>query len=172
MRVSISRLRRQAAGVIAVLALCAGPAAADDPDFIAVSVGAFDVNDDETTAEARLEYRSDWRWWMFKPFGGVMGNADGGGYVYAGVLIDLFFGNRIVVTPSFAPGAYIEGDSKDLGSVLEFRSQIEVSYRFDNRSRLGVALSHMSNAGIGDDNPGTENLVLTYAVPFDTLFGD
>lgn len=172
MPVSSQRPRRRSAGLIAAILLGAGPAAADDPDFLAVSLGAFDVNDDETTVEARLEYRSDWRWWMFKPFGGAMANGDGGGYVYAGVLIDLFFGRRIVVTPSFAPGAYIEGDGKDLGSVLEFRSQIEVSYRFDDRSRLGVALSHMSNAGIGDENPGTENLVLTYAVPFDALFGD
>ena len=40
----------------------------------------------------------------------------------------------------------VQGDGLDLGYGLEFRSQLEIAYRFDNRSRLGVAVSHMSNA--------------------------
>jgi hypothetical protein len=28
-----------------------------------------------------------------------------------------------------------------------------------------VALSHISNASISDNNPGTESLVLTYSIP-------
>ncbi|MBT4488902.1 MAG: acyloxyacyl hydrolase, partial [Rhodospirillaceae bacterium] len=45
-------------------------------------------------------------------------------------------------------------------------------YRFSDRSRLGVALSHISNASIGDKNPGAESLMLTYALPVRNLFGD
>ena len=145
-------------------------ARADDPDFLAFSVGAFDIGDDDTTVEGRIEYRSDRRFWLFKPFVGGMVNGDGGLYGYAGVLIDLFWGRRLVTTLSFAPGLYEEGSGKDLGHVVEFRSQIEIGYRFDNRSRLALAFSHMSNASIDDRNPGTENLVLTYAVPLDRLF--
>ncbi len=54
---------------------------------------------------------------------------------------------------------------------MEFRSQIEFAYRFDDRSRLGVAVSHMSNASLGESNPGTESAMLYYSLPFDTLFG-
>jgi len=154
------------------LALPVSSAWADDPDFIAFSAGAFDIGKDQTAAEGRLEYRSDIKLWIFKPFAGVMGTSDGGAYGYAGVLVDVFLGNRIVTTISFAPGAYAEGDGKDLGHDLEFRSQLEVAYRFDDRARLGLSISHMSNASIGDKNPGTESLMLTYALPVRGLFGD
>lgn len=146
-------------------------AAADDPDFLAFSLGGFDVNDDEDSVEARLEYRSDLKLFWFKPFSGVMVNYDSAVYGYGGLLLDLYLGRRLVVTPSFAVGAYHEGASKDLGSAIEFRSQIEVGFRFDDRSRLSLSLDHISNAGIDDKNPGTEALVLTYAVPFSVFLG-
>ena len=157
-------------GALALL-LLSQPARAADPDFIAFSAGAFDIGKDQTAAEGRLEYRSDLRLWVFKPFAGVMGTSDGSAYGYAGVLVDMFFGRRMVASLSFAPGAYATGDGKKLGHGLEFRSQLELAYRFDDRSRLGLALSHMSNASIGRKNPGTESLVLTYALPVHKLFG-
>ena len=55
---------------------------------------------------------------------------------------------------------------------LEFRSQAELSYIFDDKARLGVAVSHLSNAGIGDRNPGTEVLSLYYMVPLHSLTGN
>ena len=87
-------------------------------------------------------------------------------------LVDVFLGRRIVTTLSFAPGYYHKGASKNLGYDLEFRSQLEISYRLDDRSRLGLSISHMSNASIGDKNPGTENLMVTYAIPGRILFGN
>ena len=57
-----------------------------------------------------------------------------------------------------------------MGHTVEFRSQLEFAYRFDNRSRLGFAISHYSNASLGDANPGTESLTLYYSVPFDKIF--
>ena len=87
--------------------------------------------------------------------------------------MDLFFGRRVVITPSFAPGYYTGGNSDlDLGHELEFRSQIEFAYRFDDRSRLGLAVSHTSNASIGDNNPGSESAILYYSLPIESLFGD
>ena len=148
-----------------------GAAAADDPDFLAFSLGGFDVNDNETTAQARLEYRSDLKLLWLKPFSGVMVNYDSGVYGYGGVLLDLFLGRRVVVTPSFAVGVHEQGASKNLGAAIEFLSQIEVGFRFDDRSRLSLSFDHMSNAGIDNTNPGTEALVLTYAVPFSVVLG-
>lgn len=168
---SVDAFRVAAAAVVAASLIAWSPArAGDDPDFLAFSLGAFDVTDDETTVEGRIEYRSDLELWIFKPFAGVMAHGDAGFYGYAGVLIDIYWGRRIVTTLSFAPGLYERGDGKDLGSALEFRSQIELGYRFDDRSRLAVSFSHMSNASIDDRNPGTESLMLTYAIPFDRLF--
>ena len=166
------RLRRLGSlGVIAFFML-AQPARADDPDFIAFSAGVFDLGKNQTAAEGRLEYRSDFRLWFFKPFAGVMATPDGAAYGYAGVLVDIFFGDRSVASLSFAPGAYTKGSGKNLGHELEFRSQVELAYRFDDRARLGLALSHMSNASIGRKNPGAESLVLTYAVPLRKIFSD
>jgi len=166
------RLRRLGwLGAIAIFML-AQPARADDPDFIAFSAGVFDLGKDQTAAEGRLEYRSDFRLWFFKPFAGVMATSDGAAYGYAGVLVDIFFGDRSVASLSFAPGAYTKGSGKNLGHELEFRSQVELAYRFDDRARLGLALSHMSNASIGRKNPGAESLVLTYAVPLRKIFSD
>jgi hypothetical protein len=137
-----------------------------DPDFLSFGAGGFDIFDSWSSAAVQVEYASDRRFWIFHPIAGVMMNADAGGDAYAGVGVDLFFGSRIVVTPSFAPSFYWRGSSKDLGQALEFRSAISAAYRFDDRSRLGLEFYHLSNAGMDDRNPGTEVLLLKYSLPF------
>ncbi len=150
----------------------AAPARADgdDPPFLVFGAGYYDMNkQDNTAVDFRLEYRHGEKFWIFKPWVGVEGTSDGAFYGAAGVLIDVYFGKRVVLTPSFGAGLYAEGSGKDLGHAVEFRSQIELSYRFDDRSRLGVAFSHISNASIGDDNPGVEILNVYYSLPLDGL---
>jgi len=161
---------------LAVIAAClifgiagATSARADDPDFLSLSLGAFDTFDNKTAAEGRIEYRADRKFWIFKPFSGFMATSDKAIYGYLGVLIDFYFGRRFVITPSFAPGAWSRGDGKDLGHWIEFRSQLEFAYRFDDRSRVAVSISHMSNAGLDSTNPGEESVMLAYAVPFSKL---
>lgn len=147
--------------------------AADDPAFLSFGAGYFDFNrQKDEGAEFRLEYRSSYKLWQLKPFVAVAGATSGHGFVGAGLLMDIYFGRRFVVTPSFAPHFYVGGNDKlDLDYPLEFRSQVEFAYRFDDRSRLGLAVSHYSNAGLGDTNPGTETVTLYYSVPFATLLG-
>jgi hypothetical protein len=151
----------------------AAQASADDPDFLSFAAGAWDWNRrKDAGAEFRLEYRSDAKFWIFKPFGALAGTSTGSVLASAGVLVDVYFGRRVVVTPSFAPGYYHQGSADlDLGHELEFRSQLEVAYRFDDRSRLGLAISHYSNASIGDTNPGTESAMVYYSVPLDKITG-
>lgn len=152
--------------LVGALLVAPVPALADDPDFLTVAVGAYDlVQDNNQAAEFRAEYRSDKKIWIFKPFVGAMGTTDSAFYGYGGILVDLFFGRRWVLTPSFAAGYYEKGNGLDLGHELEFRSSIELSYRFDNRTRLGVSFYHLSNASIGSDNPGTEVLSIVYSIP-------
>ncbi len=166
-------LIRWAVAITALGAFVAAHGArADDPDFLSVGGGYFDWNRQKNTAaEFRMEYRSDQKLLIFKPLAGAMVTTDGAFYAYAGVGVDVFLGRRLVVTPSFAPGYYAEGGGLDLGYPLEFRSQIEFAYRFDDRSRLGLAISHISNASIADENPGTESAILYYSVPLPGLLG-
>ncbi len=151
----------------AIWAGAPGPTATaeDDPHFLTLAVGYYDFNDDWGAAEFRAEFRARDKFWIFKPLGGMMATSDAAFYGYAGVLVDLYFGRRIVVTPSFAAGLYADGDGKNLGQTVQFRSAIEVAYRFDNRARLGLSLYHLSNASFNDDNQGTEVLSLSYSIP-------
>ncbi|MSP89442.1 MAG: acyloxyacyl hydrolase [Alphaproteobacteria bacterium] len=153
-----------------IVAICfAGAARAqDDPAFLSVGAGVFDINDSQKAGEVRLEYRFARRFWMFKPFFGASGTTDAAAYGYGGVLIDIHFGPRWVLMPSAAFGLYRDGSGKKLGHAAEFRTGAELAYRFDNRSRLGLAFHHISNASIGEKNPGTEILSLIYSAPFDS----
>ncbi len=160
------------AATAAAIALPSAPARADDPAFLSFGVGAFDFNrQKDQGAEFRLDYRSDYKLGPFKPFLTAAGVSNGMSFFGVGVLIDVYFGKRFVVTPSFAP-TWWQGktDDLDLGHALEFRSQMEFAYRFDDRSRLGLAVSHSSNASLGDTNPGTETILVNYSVPIGKMF--
>lgn len=139
----------------------------DDPAFLSIGAGFYDFNrKKEKGAEFRLEYRSNKKIGIFKPFITGAYTSTSQGFIGAGILIDIYLGRRFVVTPSFAPHYYWGGNSKlDLGHKVEFRSQLELAYRFDNRSRLGVAISHYSNASLADQNPGTETATLYFSLP-------
>jgi len=156
--------------------LGAAPAALageDDPAFITFGAGYYDaIEQEDGAADFRLEYRHNRKLWILKPWAGIEATSDGAVYGVAGVLIDVYFGRRFVVTPSVGVGAYAKGDGGDLGSAVEFRSQIELAYRFDDRSRLGVAFGHISNAGIDDRNPGVEIVSIYYSLPIGSVFGE
>jgi hypothetical protein len=154
----------------AALGLGAAPAYAQDPSFLSVSAGYFDFNRQQRTAvEGGIQYRSDLKLWIFQPMVGVMHNSHGSTDAYAGISLDVFFGNRIVFRPSFAPSLYIKENGKDLGGTIEFRSAAELSYRFDDRSRLGIEIYHLSNAHIYKGNPGEESVTLVYSLPTTTI---
>lgn len=163
------RLRRTVThlSVFAVaLSVVTTPAIAeDDPPFVSIGAGVFDLFDDPDAAELRVEYRGGKRFWLFKPIAGAMVTTDLAVYPYAGVMTDVYFGRRFVLSPSVAAGLYFEGNGRDLGHVVEFRSGIEAAYRFDDRSRLGLSFYHISNAGLDDENSGSETLGLTYSIP-------
>ncbi|MEK9661933.1 MAG: acyloxyacyl hydrolase [Alphaproteobacteria bacterium] len=151
----------------------AAGAADDEPDFLSIGAGWYDFNDDKDAVDGRIEYRSNWKMLGFvKPWAGVEFTSDAAFYGVAGVLVDIYFGRRVVVTPSFGVGAYADGDGKDLGNTIEFRSQIELGYRFDDWSRVSLAVGHISNAGLGDSNPGTEIATIYYHMPLRNLFGE
>lgn len=158
-----ARLAAFALSTALAMPLASAPAGAQE---LAVGGGIFDVFGDDTAGEFRLEYRFAPQWWQIHPFVGATATTDGGLYGFGGLGLDIDLGTHFVVTPSLAAGLYHDGSGKDLGSPLEFRSALEFAYRFDNRSRLGVVFSHISNAGLEDENPGAESLVLMFTLPF------
>ena len=137
----------------------------NEKSFLTLGGGFYDINDNKGAAELRLEWKGSKLFWGIKPIVGAMATSDGAVYGYGGIGWDLYFGRRIVATPSFAAGAYHDGLGKDLGSTIEFRSALELAWRFDNDTRLGLMIYHLSNASISDNNPGTEVLSLGLSVP-------
>ena len=144
---------------------------ANEPEFITIAGGLFDFNrKKDEGGEFRLEYRSNQKVFGFKPFATSALATNGMTFIGGGVLIDVFFGKRLVLTPSFAPTLWFgKTDKLDLGHVVEFRSQLEAAYRFDDRSRIGLSISHYSNASLGDKNPGTESFLINYSIPFKSV---
>jgi hypothetical protein len=152
------------------LALSAGQASAqvlrtDEPDFLVVGAGGFDINDDMTAAEFDAQFRLNTRLWIFRPQVGLFATTDSAFYAYAGIYSDFHLGDSVVLSPSISVGGFHEGDGKDLGGAIEFRSAIELAYKFENQSRLGLQFGHLSNASIYDSNPGEEFLILNYSIP-------
>lgn len=142
----------------------AAPAFADD--YLVPYVGAFDVSQEDNEAVLYgIEYRFEDMYYGLRPTVGGFATTDSSVYGYAGVHWDALEWEGFYLTPNFVVGAYSEGDGKDLGHGVEFRSGIELSYDFYNEYRVGVAFNHLSNAGLGDDNPGTETLIFNYQIP-------
>ena len=61
---------------------------ADDPSFLSFGAGYYDILHDADAAEFRMEYRSKYRWWLFKPFAGMTATTNPAAFAYAGVLTD------------------------------------------------------------------------------------
>ncbi len=87
-------------------------------------------------------------------------------YVYTGIEWNVDMSEKIKFTPSFAPGLYHEGDGKDLGHVLEFKSEVQISYATSDKSSFGVSYNHVSNASLGDKNPGANSYMFNFIKNF------
>ena len=70
------------------------------------------------------------------------------------------------IIPSFTPGYYDAGNGKDLGMALEFKSQIKLSFKIFNDSKIGYSYSHISNNDWGDRNPGVDNQTISVSKIF------
>jgi lipid A 3-O-deacylase len=142
-----------------------------DPPSIGTGAGVFDIIPDrkKTNAARRAQLQGEYRFgdalWILAPFVGLMGTSAGAFYGYAGFGFDVNFGANWVLNPTIAGGYWYRGNGLNLGPWWEFRSGAELDYRFANRSRLGVAFYHISNAGLTKQNPGEEALLLVYTVP-------
>lgn len=99
------------------------------------------------------------------PITGFMITENNAGYVYTGVQAQYSIGN-LNITPSFSPGLYGEGDGKDLGHVLEFKSELQLSLDLFSNSELGFSYNHISNASLSDKNPGANSYTFNFLKKF------
>ncbi len=107
--------------------------------------------------------------WKLIPAVGYAFAANGAQFVYADLRHDFWMTDRWLLIPSFGLGSFDNGDSIDLGQRLEFRSGLELAYRFHGQYRVGAAFFHLSNGGLSERNPGTEALVMSLCIPLDKL---
>ena len=87
-------------------------------------------------------------------------------YIYTGVEWNYAIGNKLKFSPSFAPGLYHEGDGKDLGHALEFKTEVQLTYSISDSTNLGMSYNHISNASLGDKNPGANSYMFNLLKKF------
>ncbi len=101
------------------------------------------------------------------PRGAVTGLGAGlTGGLSGGVLVDVPLGS-FVFTPSFGAGT-LPTARREGAPTTEFRSQLELGYEFDNKSRFSLGYSRIVNdAAAGDPAAGTNNVFgFYYRLPF------
>jgi hypothetical protein len=99
------------------------------------------------------------------PITGALLTSDSAAYIYTGVQAQYKLG-RINFIPSFTPGLYSKGDGKDLGHILEFKSELQISVDFVSNSQLGFSYNHLSNASLGTKNPGANSYMFNFFKTF------
>ncbi|MDX2027759.1 MAG: acyloxyacyl hydrolase [Alphaproteobacteria bacterium] len=189
---SMLRMKLRFCLVLALAFFFSSPASAIEkfrqPDLISFAAGYKDFNKDEPRREAadfRLEYRwgvsllpqitSYFKSWdpyvQFHPFVGGEVTTVGQLYGLGGLAMDILIGNHGIITWSEGVGLFYGGDAFPMGSFVEFRSQVEVGWRFTNEMRLTAAISHISNAKITNRNPGAEIVSVYFHMPTSFLCG-
>ena len=143
----------------------------------------FDGSQTNQSSDLRYERRFDnslveigpesENFFYLKPFFGLETTTDSAVYILGGIYLEdnlgtLFTGedSNFEFTPSFGVGIYDDGDGKKLGNDIQFRTTFEISYELKNKNRIGISYGHISNANLGDKNPGVEILSFSYQVPF------
>lgn len=135
-------------------------------DLLSTGIGLFEFHREKhRAAQVSIEYRWGFDYKVYRPLVGLFMTSNGSLYGYGGIALDLFFNPHWYLAPSFAAGLYYKGGGKDLGYPLEFRSAIEIGYRFENHSSISAQVYHISNASLGWKNPGEESFVLIYSLP-------
>ena len=129
--------------------------------------GNFDFSDDKQSAmlfgfqHQNEDLQRDTFLGNLSPITGFLITADSAGYIYTGVQAQYKLG-ILNITPSFTPGLYHEGDGKDLGHMLEFKSEVQLSFDLSKNTELGFSYNHLSNASLGDKNPGANSYMFNF----------
>jgi hypothetical protein len=88
-----------------------------------------------------------------------------GVYAATGLAKNVNLGNKFIFVPSFSIGLYQDfKDGKEMGFPIEFKTELGFNYTIFKNSNIGLAWSHISNANLGNKNPGSDNLFIRFKV--------
>ena len=129
------------------------------------AIGIFDSEDHDNFAS--LEARLRWNWHGIRPWAGVTVVDSGAWFTGAGFIYDFTLSQHLRLTIGSGPFYYSHSSSgtDDLGLELEFYSFAEAAWEWSHGTRVGARLGHLSNAGLGRRNPGTEIFGLFVSTP-------
>ena len=142
----------------------------NNTEFI-VFTGMFDFSDDgKRSTLIGLQHQNenlnkDTFLGNLSPITGALITADNATYFYTGIQANYKLG-AMNFTPSFTPGYYNQGDGKDLGHALEFKSEVQLSIELPKDSQLGFSYNHLSNASLGSKNPGANSYMFNFTKKF------
>jgi hypothetical protein len=129
--------------------------------------GIADIRRPNTLAFGAIEARFAGNWYGLHPYAQVGFESGGSAYGSGGILYNLLLPGRlhdVRLTLGTGPGLYLHnGASTDLGNTVEFYSWVELSTTIFSR-RVGVSISHLSNAHLSDHNPGIDGINVSVVV--------
>jgi len=136
-----------------------------------IFTGMFDFSDDKQAAGVLgLQHQNEnlFRKSFFgrlSPITGGFLTENNAAYLYTGVQAEYELG-FLTITPSFSPGYYHEGSGKDLGSPLEFKSEVQMTFNLSDTTHIGMSYNHISNASLGSKNPGANSYMFNLLKQF------
>jgi lipid A 3-O-deacylase len=154
-----------ALAVLLLLVAAAPPAQSEELRSLALSGGVFRFNKSDNQVEVGAELRLPTQTWKLVVATGLYWATEGSFYGFGGLRRDFSLGGGWQVTPGFGVALYEQGNGKDLGGLIEFRTLLEISHQWPRGKRLGAAIYHLSNGGLYDQNPGSNSVIVTYSFP-------
>lgn len=144
------------------------PARDIDVVWHAGAIGVFDEESHDVFASIEGRWRCDWH--GLRPWGGFTVSDAGVWFAGAGLIYDIRLSPKLRLTLGSGPFYYTHNRrDDDLGLSLEFYSFAEASWVWKDEIRLGLRIGHLSNAGLGRENPGTETVSFVVSASLERL---
>tara|TARA_B100000787_G_C16085041_1_gene246251 strand:- start:115 stop:633 length:519 start_codon:yes stop_codon:yes gene_type:complete len=143
---------------------------ANEYNFYSGTFDTIDKEGDDQTSLVGLEHKNvnlyrDTILGKFSPVSGMFISGNSSIYLYTGIQAEYGMG-PLTLIPSFTPGYYEKGDGKDLGSALEFKSEIRLDINIFKGAKIGYSYNHISNNDWGNINPGIDNQQISFSKTF------
>ena len=134
---------------------------------LSVYGGTYDYDDDNTSNLIGLNYHledNDFNLLQdikINPVIGIFVTGKSASMLYSGFETNIGQ-DKLYLNLSSSAGFYQNGNGKDLGNILQFKSEVNIFFDLNELSKIGFGSHHISNAGISSVNPGTNNYYLIF----------
>lgn len=132
------------------------------------TAGLFDEHQ-LVSAKASYEFSPLENYWQLRPLVQILATDTGAYHLSLGAIKEFPINNNWHWGISFSAGAFHQDtndDGNDLDYDVEFYSTLSLSYKLSKQNNIRLELGHISNAGFGDTNPGSETLFISYISRF------